>query len=761
MEAFPQEMQEFFDKQIDDIEKLVSTTNNFDLNYYFIREKNLIKYINENTPENKRKQFKRLFKHYLKAKFLSNRFELRKKLINKIHSRFYLFLNRINTIDDLNAIQYSSNLFYSVKETEKNNNTHLMSELKAVIDKTWNRCEAFIYLEMDNFSNCPKFILSNEKKILKERILTIYKKHFDIPFDEIALSDHPMFVNMKQLFLDFITNKLNLFDAKYYDNDTKKALFDFFIKANRSYLLHENNNKIFLNNLKKYLCIIGISDEIGKYNQMITNYTTQSNESNNTLDLDNSFQVLVTKLHLNMNDNNNIKLYFLIFSFSCLLNNFVQYNENKEEYNVISISFMPQFLCSSREKQFLFNFITTLDNYLSLNNEDQMCMNLYYILENYIFKDLIKEYAKALFENNKIKLQIPFIRIYNFLTQVNPMHPYYKNQTKSDDDKHNGYIFNSLPDSYRLKFSALFSAFISSYGKSLILPEEDNDEENIINKMKYGMSSIIHQIKPKDDVDNIILNNISLIPLDPFSISTHICLCVYGLFYPNQSSLPMKNIWSNLIKDKRNVEFYTFNWQDESNFYKTGVTKNVVGFISKLFSNEPKKQYGDINKENMTQMILNNKKLSKFYGRFLAYVLLSRAVFKFQSISLIGYSLGCNVIKYCLKELAKINKQEVNTEEIIHNVIFIAGATTIQDKNKGILNIASGKVINCYSSYDKVLSAFYSKSAFGLNGIKFEMKDKSKDYMLEIENIDLSWMRLDHDDYKTEIPNIIRRISVL
>ena len=98
-----------------------------------------------------------------------------------------------------------------------------------------------------------------------------------------------------------------------------------------------------------------------------------------------------------------------------------------------------------------------------------------------------------------------------------------------------------------------------------------------------------------------------------------------------------------------------------------------------------------------------NKKVAKFYGKLLAYLIVSRSVFKFQSISLLGVSLGAQVIKHCLLEINKISAK-LDTDDLINNIVFFGGAAVInQDKFPNIFTNVAGRIINVYSDYKKDL----------------------------------------------------------
>ena len=71
------------------------------------------------------------------------------------------------------------------------------------------------------------------------------------------------------------------------------------------------------------------------------------------------------------------------------------------------------------------------------------------------------------------------------------------------------------------------------------------------------------------------------------------------------------------------------------------------------------------------------KKNAKMTGKLLAYTLAMLFPFPTQSVSLVGFSLGNQVIKSCLKEL-----HSLNANHIIHHVTFLAAAIDRMDRQK-------------------------------------------------------------------------------
>ena len=117
----------------------------------------------------------------------------------------------------------------------------------------------------------------------------------------------------------------------------------------------------------------------------------------------------------------------------------------------------------------------------------------------------------------------------------------------------------------------------------------------------------------------------------------------------------------------------------------------------------------------------------------MAYIIASRTIFRFQTLNLIGFSLGSHLIKYCLKQLYYISQYAHSVLNIIQNVVFVAGATYFRNKEKW-KNIFSktvvGRVINCYGNNDCILKYIFKittfKTAIGIFPVEFDNYNKIK-----------------------------------
>ncbi len=396
------------------------------------------------------------------------------------------------------------------------------------------------------------------------------------------------------------------------------------------------------------------------------------------------------------------------------------------------------------------------------------------MLENLIFSNLLKSYTKGLYdENNKGKKTITFEEIYKSLNISKFLQAKEIENTdiidKSETSLFNAYSVEEnkiLENQFSTFINKNSSLFIHSSQKESFFPSVDNsstittykssiqNENNqkkefnfnsLFSKFKNTFSSIGHKIISTDNyINSLTLNNLSIQPLEPFNSYTNICICISGYFLPQNSKF--ENIWENLLLTKNNMDYYYYNWQDEDNFYKTGIAKNTIGYLQHFFDqNSSQKAYSEINDENMYKMVKNNKRISKLYGKFLAYIIASKLIFKYQTISFIGFSLGCNVIKFCLKELNKIKNSGVNNiNNIINNIIFIGGGCKFSenDKHKEMFSLISGKVINVYCDNDELIKKYYSEKSIGIRKILDIENNDKKIYYPKIENVNLSYFKI-------------------
>ena len=172
--------------------------------------------------------------------------------------------------------------------------------------------------------------------------------------------------------------------------------------------------------------------------------------------------------------------------------------------------------------------------------------------------------------------------------------------------------------------------------------------------------------------------------------------------------------------------------------------------------------------ENKDPEKINNvKNISKFAGILLADILISNLFFNDFQINLVGFNLGANVVKYCIKELYKLNnKNNYNNYVKLKNVILIGGATHIKHEDKWreyIKNIIIDRFINCYSDFDKKLKDFYLiisnfKNELGKNPIGIDCIELKDDNGVNlVRNFDFTEDNYDQLSYEFE--NVAKKIS--
>lgn len=160
-------------------------------------------------------------------------------------------------------------------------------------------------------------------------------------------------------------------------------------------------------------------------------------------------------------------------------------------------------------------------------------------------------------------------------------------------------------------------------------------------------------------------------------------------------------------------------------------------------------------------------KIAKLSGKILAFAIAKRKIFRTHSINLIGFSLGCQVIKSFLKELFELAQNDKNGEfdneliNIVQNVIFIGGAVDFKKSKKWgkiFQTLVAGKVINIHCDNDLILHKLY-KLAKPQNepiGIKRLLIDEC----FKIENYDVTSKNDGHLSYRRMLDLIMMDVDL-
>ena len=539
------------------------------------------------------------------------------------------------------------------------------------------------------FDTVPMFIFYPVEKLflakVEEILIQIYQ--FKVVIDPFLSTKK--FEYLKKQFQDIADGKIEIFDKSFFTQEEKLLFFKVLVLSNWKYINNsENNKKIFYNNLKNYITLIGLkeifNDVVGEFQKIIE----IKDETQIKTDLENIKEEILNKFETEE------KYLFFIMSFSIMLNGLAQVlMKNKEKENENKI--IPKLKCSAKERQFLIHLLFTF-NGIQIN----------YYLESNIYQGLLKSYTKVLYTLNfERKEVIRFQKLINLLTNL-------ANNKPDDNITLNDLEINVLSNLLGLFIKQKSEIFeTSDYKFPINIPINIQNSLTLLQRNAKSIHSFI-----KYDIKQL-----TLIPLSHRKTSSQICILIDGK-YSNRYNLPTLHsyLYQNI---NSNCDFYTYKWQTPTN-----------------------------NAE-----LYYNKKVAKFYGKLLAYIITSRTIFKFQCINLIGYSLGCHVIKHCLIELNKISSK-IDTDDILNDVIFIGGATNLNMvKFPNILNNIGGRVINVFSERDVLLKE-YNEECMGLRMLVNNTPYKTSHSII---NINLSHKEITQFDYLNHIPRIINNDIIL
>ena len=283
-----------------------------------------------------------------------------------------------------------------------------------------------------------------------------------------------------------------------------------------------------------------------------------------------------------------------------------------------------------------------------------------------------------------------------------------------------------------------------------------NTHKNIFNRFDSIRKKLLNKTaaSPKLEGKNIENAVLHLLNEPPRSIN---CLNTFELFpfatqhYSNTITILISGFLSessNYLKDWKHIihngskysMYYGYRWPSgsELKLVYNLLSLNKMGLIKRG------KQY-----------FIKNKYKAKYAGKLLGIIIQSRQIFKNCKINLIGFSLGCHVIKYCLKEMEN-NKSDC----LINNVYLFGGATYFGNSflwENIFANQISGRIVNCYSQVDEILKRLYSLStgqnAIGNDPIEIESEK------FKIENYDLTDLNIGHLSYRDNLDMILKFIN--
>ena len=245
--------------------------------------------------------------------------------------------------------------------------------------------------------------------------------------------------------------------------------------------------------------------------------------------------------------------------------------------------------------------------------------------------------------------------------------------------------------------------------------------------------------------------------------STNLTILISGFLSDNEDHIEE---WDNLTLDFNKYHIcYYYNWPGENKFSAVGKTLLKISNVIYKKVTGKKIESEDIEKvvhpEDIFIKAMNN---AKYSGQLLACILVCKKFFNIQTINLIGFSLGCHVIKNCIKFLYNIDKKyKIDCSDIIKDVYLIAGATTIKKDKIDIYRnlfseIINGKLVNAFSNEDQVLNKLYefARKKKPIGNSKLDLGNFQK-----LINVDFTSLHMGHTDYRKNMDLVIEKINLL
>ena len=565
--------------------------------------------------------------------------------------------------------------------------------------------------EMNNFfrnftfnSIEEKYLNNNDISLIKtniknelENILKEFRKKIDFNLDDL----YDIFLHK------FKTTKIPQFIEKKVIEEIKSIQ-----------LINQLNNS---KNNKDYI----EDEEIDEKKEIIITYYTQfvngEAEPFEYYDKKLLFDILIYSNLEDIYKNETIKEIF-INNYSEIAISFKYYNNNKEFKNLIDNK--------KEDIHYITNKLIDTFNKYEINDLHLYIIASFYFLIMNVMKDINDWNNKDIGLNNEI---------------ININNPLFNKILRNILYNFDKYCPNDI---YTFEIYIILINHLNEYiiingnGEKENKKYNINDMENTIKKSFFfgiyeDFTLLIKKIKETELLGNASdSNKFALIPLSKNRNSNEITILVSGFLSQNEDIKTWKQFFNY---DKNNTNYYLFRWP--SSDIMTLIFQTYLFWL------------------NSADLFLKSRKKAKYSGKILALFLACNEEFNNCQINLVGYSLGCQVIKYCLKKLEFIKGHR----DMINNVLFMGGATSIKEIKSNIWkNIfhknVRGRIINCYSKYDSVLKYLFricvGKNPIGLQ--KIDLKIGNNNF---IENYDFTDWKLGHLEYRYKFSEILKRIN--
>lgn len=616
-----------------------------------------------------------------------------------------------------NILEFYRSLFISMKVNKNKNSNNSFNYINKIYE---DESEFEFEEELKSLFSELKNNLTNEKYFMIVFSFSLMLNNFVlVEFGEVIMNPQ-ISVNARerQFLLNFLLNlKKFLNSPKHYDRNYKK--FPFYINSivesliAKKFVKHENIKIFGLDENKKKIEI--------SHNMIINSILSSDNKDNE----DSISEEKNNKNSENKNEinNNSIFKYF----FPNLDNEYIS--------NVESIQ-----RNSNSKDQILYQEISK-DSNISMNqNEVNIQSEKMDIQYNNLSND--KD------ENQELK------------EIINP----YKEQNSNEKSFSENIIDNSKA---RLELNKRIA---KKYHKIKPFLQEESSFKKIVSFLRnYANIGLNPESLEQTKLD---IYKIKIRPLNNYIFSLNSSIFFSGFLSEGSNYYNDWKLFKFSIHE--NKEFNSYEWP-AFNYYDVGSqVMQVLSKAARIFVNFKNynfiglfKEILDIKNLHKDNIFDKAVKIAKLSGKILAYSIASRNLFRPHSINLIGFSLGCQVIKSFLKELYKLsfdkNTQEFNQEliNIIQNVVFIGGAIDFKNTKKWskiFQTFIAGKIINVYCKGDEILKKLYKIAKPDNNPIglkRLELIDCNK-----IENYDMTSKNDGHLSYRSVLDHIMIDIDL-
>ena len=595
-----------------------------------------------------------------------------------------------------------------------------------------------------SLSAVPNFIIYYDRKMIKSKIndLVVYKYNFNYDDKDKKSIEYKYLEN---LFNAFSKDPKPLIDESIFSLELRISIFKLMILSNYKFIKrNELYNKKFTDKFERYVLVFKLKE---KSKELLDEYSNIMKKNLEEIEKDiklltkevkddlfkvdqNNNKVNVIIVHDSSNQevkSLNKKYLKLIFALSMMFNNILSVikKTNKDVQEEISFRINTKIKCSSIERKFLLNIFEIF------KEEKSFIYN--YLLETYIFDEATKKYNRHLYqkirENDRIIIQHNSIINGMCAKYTEPKGDKDKDKESNTDNKNNdnkNKINETKNKNINEEQQKFINEFLSFYNRFKTIFEQKEVKKGFFGSL-FNSKTPLYVDTNEGKYVNYSIYNLKLVPIVKRKISSsQVSIIIDGSIYDSivfnsdEKRLSHREIFSTFFANNvyLNSDFYSYDWQS-------------LNYTNKI----------------------DFKEVSTFYGKLLAYIIISRLFFQFQTINLIGQSTGCQIIKHCLIELREL-KNKLNIYDLINNVIFIGGATNLHlDKYPDLFDNVTDKVVNIFSTKDQSLLE-YKKKAVGLKELKVKKEYENK---YNIINIDLSKKFIKQEEYGYELPQILIR----